>query len=75
MEIYQIVLIVFVISIVLSIILYSRSEMENSNYRAAHEKIGNCKYNNESECVDSTGKAVEFNYDTNGNPIGIKNNK
>jgi hypothetical protein len=75
MEISQIVLIIVIISIVLSLILYVKQEIENSNYRAAHEKIGNCKYNNESECIDSTGKAVEFNYDTNGNPIGIKNNK
>jgi hypothetical protein len=66
-----IILIVVVISIVLSIILYSRAEMENSNYRAAHEKIGNCKYNDKRLCIDSTGKVVEFKYDTNGNPIGV----
>lgn len=72
MEIYQIILIVVIISIVLSLILYIKQEIENSNFRAAHEKIGNCKYNDERQCIDSSGKAVEFDYDTNGNPIGIK---
>jgi hypothetical protein len=72
MEIYQIILIVVVISIVLSLGLYIKQEIENSNYRGAHEKIGNCKYNDERQCIDATGKTVEFDYDTNGNPIGIK---
>ena len=56
MEIYQIVLIVFVISIVLSIILYVRQSMINSSIRAEFEQVNQCKFNEKEECINSSGK-------------------
>lgn len=58
MEIYQIILIVVVISILLGLILYISQEIENSNYRANWAKTHNCTYNEKGECIDAIGKAT-----------------
>lgn len=56
MEVYQIVLIIIIISIISSIILYIRQAMINSSIRAQFEKDNNCKFNEKDECLNSSGK-------------------
>mgnify|MGYP007038842809 CR=1 FL=1 len=58
MEIYQIFLIIVIISVIVSIGLYISQVIENNNYRANFAKINNCTYNIENECIDASGKPV-----------------
>jgi hypothetical protein len=56
MEIYQIVLIIVIISVIVSIGLYINQVMVNNSIRADFEKTNNCKFDEQGDCINSSGK-------------------
>lgn len=53
---FQIILIIVIISIIVSIGLYINQVMVNNGIRADFEKDNNCKFNEQDDCINASGK-------------------